>query len=850
MISLLWNYSRRSWRAHLLLSALAFFGLTVSISLYSSIRIANERILGEFQRSVDTLSGSSSLQVRPRVGSLNAERLVPLLDALPEVNSIFPMKKGRASLRTPSGVRLPLWIVGVDVLAKSAFREFSEDTEEEAEERPGSGLLSYSAAIGSEEFQRYEVEGKVEVTAPSGESFFLEVYPANPSAPFLRLFNGRVLLTDLSLADKILGDSGSLSQINIFPAKNLPLELLEERLRAQLPSDVLIGGEEGELHRIAKTSEALRMNLLFLSLLSFFVALLLGYQVIRLITVRRRDDFATLVSLGASPSKLSTLIVAEACVFGSFGGVFGAVLGVLLSAYITPAIKLTISHFYSPLWGTVTAVPFSVLLESVGIGVLVGLLSSLPTSLGVLSVAPRGYFSKVQASRFRRGREVPVLALFGVFSVLGGVFSAEPSFMEINSFTPFLSPLLFCVSVILISPMIVLVVREFGERLSRNSSPMVLLALQSFSGRFRDISIAVSALALSFGMLVGVSTMIESFRESFQGWLGSILQADIFISEDRDSTLSPQQRRDALVWLQKNPLVEDVNSGEEFSYVYRDLKIFLRSSDTRIVEKERSMVFLAPLAPNFEAVRSGEGVFVSEPFANKGKVAVGDSLKLWFGGVERSFRVEAIFQDFSSDLGAVLFDAKVFKELGLEGGRGLGISVYVGHSEDIPNVIEEFEMKFESGFFIRSRRELKAMALRVFDDTFKVTYVLQFLTLLISSLFLVLTVSLSIIERTKEHLTLRSIGAGFSFLSGVIVVEAVLVSLAASILGLALGLVLSWLLVYRINVMFFGWSVNFLLPLTSTGFALIGFLLISGGIGYLVSRATCRNVPLGALRYE
>jgi putative ABC transport system permease protein len=107
---------------------------------------------------------------------------------------------------------------------------------------------------------------------------------------------------------------------------------------------------------------------------------------------------------------------------------------------------------------------------------------------------------------------------------------------------------------------------------------------------------------------------------------------------------------------------------------------------------------------------------------------------------------------------------------------------------------------------------LKQQVLRVFDQTFQITYALEAIALIVAILGITNTLSALILERRPEFAMLRFVGADRRQLRNVVILESGLIGLIGAILGLALGIALSLVLVFVINKQSFGWTIQFVLP--------------------------------------
>src|SRR5207247_10620371 len=110
---------------------------------------------------------------------------------------------------------------------------------------------------------------------------------------------------------------------------------------------------------------------------------------------------------------------------------------------------------------------------------------------------------------------------------------------------------------------------------------------------------------------------------------------------------------------------------------------------------------------------------------------------------------------------------------------------------------------------ILTNGELKSEVLRIFDQTFAITYALEVIAVTVALLGIANTLLAGILERQRQLAVLRAIGGTPAQVGRLILWEAGLLGLAGTVLGAAAGLVLSVLLVEVINKQSFGWTIVF-----------------------------------------
>ena len=114
--------------------------------------------------------------------------------------------------------------------------------------------------------------------------------------------------------------------------------------------------------------------------------------------------------------------------------------------------------------------------------------------------------------------------------------------------------------------------------------------------------------------------------------------------------------------------------------------------------------------------------------------------------------------------------------------------------------------------------------LRIFDATFAITYALEAIAIFVAIMGVATTLLTLVLERRRELTMLRLAGASRGQIRRMVVIEAAMLGILSQGVGLAVGVVLSLILIYVINVQSFGWTIQFHLPL---GFLAQSTLLIA-----------------------
>jgi putative ABC transport system permease protein len=151
---------------------------------------------------------------------------------------------------------------------------------------------------------------------------------------------------------------------------------------------------------------------------------------------------------------------------------------------------------------------------------------------------------------------------------------------------------------------------------------------------------------------------------------------------------------------------------------------------------------------------------------------------------------------------------------------------------------------------VYSNFSLRKNVLNIFDQTFAITYILQFIAMAVAAMGVISSLMAIIFERRREIGVLRSVGASAVQIRNITLIEAFLMGIIASAIGLVCGLVLSMILIYVVNVQSFGWTIQLQLePLTFLGATLL--VLITALVsGWIPARFAMRLAIAEQVRFE
>ena len=162
---------------------------------------------------------------------------------------------------------------------------------------------------------------------------------------------------------------------------------------------------------------------------------------------------------------------------------------------------------------------------------------------------------------------------------------------------------------------------------------------------------------------------------------------------------------------------------------------------------------------------------------------------------------------------------------------------------EIKEYQKEYQLIIESNSAIKERVEI------LMGQVFSMFDVLGILAVLVAALGVFNTLSMSVVERTREIGMLRTMGMTRGQVVKMILAEAGLLGLIGGLLGLGLGLLLTKILLGAMGAMS-GYALGFVLPEKAIWMSIIVALVTSQIAALLPAIRGARTPMLAAIHYE
>jgi putative ABC transport system permease protein len=829
MLRLLRELSWPELRHHAWRHLSAWFAVVLGVALAFAVHLINQSALAEFSAAVRSVNGQPDFELRESHRSFGGgfdEGIYARVAAHPGVALASPVLELETYALNIAGRRVALRVIGLDALVAASLSPQLMPRPAASADRlsvldPGAVFLNAAAA--------HELGASGVVRFGSGASQVgLEVKGsvAAPGSP--------LAVIDIAGAQAAFGKLGRISRIDVRLASGASADAVLRDLA--LPASLRAASPDESTLRVSNLSRAYRVNLTVLALVALFTGAFLVYSILSLSVAQRTPEFALLGVLGLSARERLGLVLAESAVLGIAGSAAGLVLGFGLAAI---ALKL--------LAGDLGGGYFPGVAPQLQSGVAALLLYAL---LGVAAALAGGWFPARAAQRI-----APAPALKGLMPVSSGASSAVWAFGSMAAAVMLaLAPPWFGLPLAAYASVALLLIGGIAaipagvawllRGLAPPRRPLALLALERARQQRHQATTAVAGIVASLAFAVALTVMVGSFRGSVTAWLGQILPADLYArtatsSAAADTLYLPG---DILQRVRALPSIERALGQRVYPAQFDPARPSVAVLARPLGDPATSLPLLGELRPS---VSDALNVYVSEAFASLYRSGAGARFELPLAdGQTRAAYVRGIWRDYARQHGAIAIDAADYQAASGDT-RINDLSLWLKTGSKPGEVQAQIAGLLDAGaaagagmaLEFASAAELRATSLRIFDRSFAVTYWLQAVAIGIGLFGIAASFAAQVLARRKEFGVLLHLGLTRAQVLRMVALEGALWSCAAALLGTALGLGVSVILVKVVNPQSFHWSMDLAVPWARLALLMLGVVASATLTAWCAARA-------------
>ncbi len=843
----LWKYTagevrRRPGRTLFTLSGIAI-GVATLVSVWTATQATHQAYRGMFE----TLTGRAALEVvADGLGGFD-ERLAGELEAVPGVRAAVPVVQAPAALVGRAGA-VPAFVLGIDPERDRMVRDYALMEGRMLEPSGGreTGLLLEAGFAAANGIKR---GNSVRLWTPSGAAELPVVGLLEPCGA--ATFNGgAVVFMTRSTAQRLFNLPGCVNSVHLVLTEGADPARVEAEVGARLPAGLVVQAPATRGALAQDAMLATEQGFGSLSIVSLVAGGVVVLNAFLMNLGERRRQLAILRALGATRAQVTRLLLGEAVALGLAGTLLGIPLGFVLSAVLLHITAEIMGVTPPPLAGMAGPVVYAFLL-----GPGMALAATFLPARRAGQRAPLQELVPGRAAEEGKLRRWPCYVGLACLVGLAALILGRGLYLIPPALTPSLMAgwaAIYLLGCVLIMPLVLgplfrlagLVLRPWMRREGG-------LALRHLQRRPSRTALTAGVLVLALALNLGYGNTLLVLIQDARTWISREAQGDFFVRSTMPdvttfvtSAALPETLADDLAALDGVERVEPVGWCPA------------RAGDRQVLVLGLNVAPDRPLALDLatgdataarDGLRHGEAV-VGTVLARRLRLGVGDTFRLETPHGPRMVRVAGTASAYDTG-GMVLFlDWDTARQLfDLKGAHAFAVTARPGKASIVGDRLRAFCR--ERGLLCQSRADLHAWLDRKLDASASFIYALLALVFVVAALGLVNTLSMNVLEQTRELGVLRAIGLQRGQLRRLVVTQALALGVISVIPGLVLGFGLAYLanqsaeplqghrLPFRLN------------PIFSAG--CVGVVLILSIVtAYFPARRAARLHIVEALRYE
>ena len=801
---------------------IAGLAVALGIALAVAIHTVNRSALNEFSRALDLVNGQASAQIVMPSGEFSDQlydQIVTLQTKL-GIRAVSPvLERNTAQIR----------VLGIDIfqagrVSSSLIPFVSEDQRQE--------LFSDNAIfLSAAALQKLQLS--------VGDSFALDyegkIVPVKIAGTVPGAIGQVIAVMDLGTLQWRLGGLGRISRMDILLLDGKGIEEVANAVQNLNLGVRLISSQERD-RRVSNLSRAYRVNLNVLALVALFTGAFLVFTTISFSVLRQQSQLALLSILGASSHWIFTLVLAQAGGIAALGGLLGIGLGLTLAFVLLNILGGDLGGGYFSIAAPPLEIDPIALFGFWILAITVGLLAAYFPAKAATAGRPTDQLRANSTERVLRPVMNHRIAL--IFSLASLVLAFMPAVNDLPLAAYASIACLLFAGLALISWLVQYYFSRLAIGLSHWQMQPSSLTLavwrlaQAPASAAGLIAGVVAAMALTVAMVI----MVASFRDSMIQWLDQVLPADLYANFKQlnfdDAFL---KNPNLLASLERVPGIERYELSVQRKILFQSDRPEV-TLIARPIQQSRAAQTL-PLIGSVYPERSLPSqsalpvVYVSEAMVDlydwrPGRIQTLPALNEQQGS--QKVWVAGIFRDYGRQHGALVIDLASYQKMsGNQQYSGIALwLVNQANPAAVLNALRTAIPQFQDQEFI-NRSDLRALSIKIFDRSFALTYALEIAALLVAIFATATGFAGQALLRQKEYALVYYLGQSTAQRTAWITTESGLLLGLAVIWGTLLGLLISQILIHRVNPQSFHWTMDTSVPY----FALITLMLALVGSG-------------------
>ena len=663
------------------------------------------------------------------------------------------------------------------------------------------------------------------------------------------------ILVNLPTAQTITNQSGKVNTIDIvietFASEERRNEI-QTNIQNAFGKNYAVGTQiSADTQMFASLQLGQAMMNLF-GVFALFMGGFIIFNTFRTIVAERRRDIGMLRALGANRKTIIGIILAEGLFQGILGTGLGIFFGYFMGAGIVKAMRPMMTQFLNLQIGEPVISP-TLVIVSIALGVGVTVAAGLFPALSASRVTPLEALRPSANEKLFEGRAGwgAVGGAVIIILTLLAIFSGRAEFIMPGGF-------FFLLGLVLITPILVRpLALLFGKILALFYARRGIsdLAQGNLTRQPSRAAVTASTTMLALTVIIAIGGMISSLTFTLYDLIRANLGSDYLFIPPSIALWSSNvgANKDFAEQLKNIDGVDEVSALRYSSAVSNGQLISLLSMDPVAFPRVSALFFqtniFADEVSAYASLDEGRNMIVNGALLAALKKNVGDTVNIVTPDGSFDYRIVAVATDMLNakvTTGYISHD-NMKKDFGVQDDVFIQLNLKKDANRQAADAaIRALSANYPTFKVISGVEYYNTMKSQL-DATFSALYILFFVLAIPSLIAMINTLTIGVIERTREIGMIRAVGGTRKQIRAMIVSEALLLSAIGTAFGIFGGLYLGYVIVIALESIF---PLGFVFP---TAGILIGIaigLIFGIFAAFIPARQASRMNVVDALRYE
>jgi putative ABC transport system permease protein len=702
-----------------------------------------------------------------------------------------------------------------------------------------------------------ELGDDLELFGPDGtESLKVTGLLANEGAAMTN--SGNVVFAPIDVVQKVFSLGQGYSEISIQAQAGVgddprALAELKTALQSRLDQVARVTYPAARADQVPRMASSYQFTLSFFSIVALFMGAFLIYNTFATTVLERTQEIGLLRAIGMQRRQVMGQVLMEAGLLSLLGCLLGLGAGVFLARGL-----MSLMRGFFQVEAQTVSFTLADLLKSTSVGLLGTFLATLLPARQAARTSP----VEALTVRARSGQKVRPVVWISGFALLGAsfIFLYQPAtgptqWLLAVRMAAFI---FFLLGAVLTVPLALTTLEPLTRRLAALFfGRMGSLGAMNVRRSVIRTMVTVASLSISLIMIIEVDSLVFVLKRDVSSWLDNALGADLLIHapypmqqsftrslESVPGVQAASSSRVIQVQVANASLDPNKQQDDILSFVAIDPVQFRRVGGKEFIAGQGD-----PEAA-WATLSQGNALFVSSVVADEYGLKQGSRFALITHRGQQYFTVAGLTTEFDQS-GLVITGtyADLIRYFGDNHADMFTVKMAPGYDANaVAQVISDRYEKRE-GIQVQATKAYKDGVMAFYDRLTSLFNVLGLLGVIIGTMGLLNTMTMNVLERTRELGMLRALGSQRRQVVRVVLAEALIIGVVSALYGILFGYILSRVLVTAANLIS-GYDLQFVFNIQPYLLSLVIALGVSQIATLIPARRASRVNIIEALKHE